>query len=34
MDLANEDGSFEGFDVIVILLMVFLLFGIALIIAL
>ena len=31
--LANEDGKFEGFDIFMILLMVFLLFGISLSIA-
>ena len=33
MNLGNEDGKFEGFDVLLILLMVFLLFGISLSIA-
>jgi hypothetical protein len=33
MGLGNENGKFEGFDVILILLMLFLLFGISLQIA-
>jgi len=33
MGLGNEDGKIEGFDVVMILLMVFLLFGISLQIA-
>jgi hypothetical protein len=33
MGLGNENGKIEGFDVIMILLMVFLLFGISLQIA-
>jgi len=33
MGLGNENGKFEGFDVILILLMLFLLFGISLSIA-
>jgi hypothetical protein len=33
MGLGNQNGKFEGFDVILILLMLFLLFGISLLIA-
>jgi hypothetical protein len=33
MGLGNQNGKFEGFDVILILLMLFLLFGISLSIA-
>ncbi len=33
MNLRNEDGKFEGFDIFMILLMVLLLFGISLSIA-
>jgi hypothetical protein len=33
MGLGNEDGKFGGFDVILIALMLFLLFGISLLIA-
>jgi hypothetical protein len=33
MRLGNEDGKFEVFDIVMILLMVFLLFGISLSIA-
>lgn len=34
MNLGNEDGAFEGIDVMVIILMLLLLFGLALLIAL
>ncbi len=33
MNLGNEDGKLEGFDILLILLMLFLLFGISLLIA-
>ncbi len=33
MGLGNEDGKFEALDIILILLMLFLLFGISLLIA-
>jgi hypothetical protein len=33
MGLGNQDGKLEGFDVVLILLMLFLLFGISLLIA-
>jgi hypothetical protein len=33
MNRYNERGSFEGFDIVLVLLMLFLLFGISLLIA-